>query len=240
MGIMKKALITGITDQDGSFLAELLLEKGYRVFGFARQESWYRQNNPSHLADRIDILFGDMAEGGDIVSAIQEAKPDEIYNLVSQSHPAESWARAPETLLVNGLRTISLFEAYGTIAPLAGYITPPLLKCSVKSPSPQNEQTPFNPVNPYAAAKVYAHQMAKIYRDSYRLNISTRILFNHESERRPLHFLTQKVAYGVACSAFGIFNPPTSTNWGALLSSMASWPWATSRLRVTGVMPATL
>ena len=168
---MKSALITGITGQDGSFLAELLLEKGYRVFGFARHESWYRKNNASHLAGRIEVLFGDMAEGVDIASAIQDAKPDEIYNLASQSRPAESWARAPETLLVNGLGAIRLFEAVRHNCPACRvYHASSSEMFGQVSITPQNEQTPFNPVNPYAAAKVYAHQMAKIYRDSYGLS----------------------------------------------------------------------
>jgi len=98
---MKRALITGITGQDGSFLAEWLLEKEYRVFGLVRRESWYRPNSASHLAGRIEVLFGDISEGVDIASAIQDARPDEIYNLASQSRPGESWARAPETLQVN-------------------------------------------------------------------------------------------------------------------------------------------
>ena len=212
---MKSALITGITGQDGSFLAELLLEKGYRVFGFARQESWYRKNNASHLAGRIEVLFGDMAEGVDIASAIQDAKPDEIYNLASQSRPAESWARAPETLLVNGLGAIRLFEAVRhNCSTCRVYHASSSEMFGQVSITPQNEQTPFNPVNPYAAAKVYAHQMAKIYRDSYGLNISTGILFNHESERRPLHFLTQKVAYGAACAALGISDSPNLNEMG--------------------------
>ena len=212
---MKSALITGITGQDGSFLAELLLEKGYRVFGFARQESWYRKNNASHLADRIEVLFGDMAEGVDIASAIQDAKPDEIYNLASQSRPAESWARAPETLLVNGLGAIRLFEAVRhNCSACRVYHASSSEMFGQVSITPQNEQTPFNPVNPYAAAKVYAHQMAKIYRESYGLYIATGILFNHESERRPLHFLTQKVAYGAACAALGISDSPDLNEMG--------------------------
>src|SRR5262249_47567938 len=105
---MKCALITGITGQDGSFLAELLLQKGYRVCGFARKQSWHKPNCASHLEGRIEILYGDMAEGVDIASAVQEANPDEIYNLASQSRPGESWARAPETLLVNGLGALRL------------------------------------------------------------------------------------------------------------------------------------
>lgn len=212
---MKRALITGITGQDGSFLAELLLEKGYQVFGLARRESWYRHHNASHLSGRIEILFGDMSEGVDIADAIQDAKPDEIYNLASQSRPGESWARAPETLVVNGLGAIRLFEAVRHHRP----------KCRMYHASssemfgqalfaPQNEQTPFNPVNPYAAAKVYAHQMAKIYRESYGLYIASGILFNHESERRPLHFLTQKVVYGAACATLGILNSPDLNEMG--------------------------
>ena len=206
---MKKALITGITGQDGSYLAEHLLEKGYHVYGLVRQESWYRPNCASHLTGKVDFLFGDVTEGVDISNAVQDAKPDEIYNLASQSRPSESWARAPETLMVNGMASLRLFDA----------VRHNCQKCRVYHASssemfgqalvsPQNEQTPFNPVNPYAAAKVYSHQIAQIYRKSYGLFISCGILFNHESERRPLHFLTQKVAYGAACAALGIDNSP--------------------------------
>lgn len=212
---MKKALITGITGQDGSFLAELLLEKGYQVFGLARKESWYRQNNASHLAGRVEILFGDMSEGVDIASAIQDAKPDEIYNLASQSRPGESWSRAPETLLVNGLGAVRLFEAVRHHCPACRvYHASSSEMFGQASIVPQSEETPFNPVNPYAAAKVYAHQMAKIYRESYGLYIASGILFNHESERRPLHFLTQKVAYGAACAALGILDSPDINEMG--------------------------
>ncbi|NGM86014.1 GDP-mannose 4,6-dehydratase [Parapusillimonas sp. SGNA-6] len=213
---MKRALITGITGQDGSYLAELLLTKGYRVFGFARQESWHRPNSSSHLAGQVEMIFGDMAEGVDISFAIQESRPDEIYNLASQSRPGESWARGSETLLVNGLGAVRLFEAVRHNSP----------ECRVYHASssemfgradvaPQNERTSFNPVNPYAAAKVYAHQMARIYRESYGLYIANGILFNHESERRPLHFLTQKVAYGAACAALGISESPDLNEMGS-------------------------
>jgi GDPmannose 4,6-dehydratase len=212
---MKKALITGITGQDGSFLAESLLEKGYQVFGLARSESWYRQNNASHLAGRVEILFGDMSEGVDIASAIQDAKPDEIYNLASQSRPGESWSRAPETLLVNGLGVVRLFEAVRHHCPACRvYQASSSEMFGQASIVPQSEQTPFNPVNPYAAAKVYAHQMTKIYRESYGLYIASGILFNHESERRPLHFLTQKIAYGAACAALGILDSPDLNEMG--------------------------
>jgi GDPmannose 4,6-dehydratase len=212
---MKRALITGITGQDGSFLAELLLEKGYRVFGLVRRESWYRPNNVSHLAERIEVLFGDMSEGVDISSAILDAKPDEIYNLASQSRPGESWARAPETLMVNGLGAIRLFEAVRHNCPSCRvYHASSSEMFGQATIAPQNEQTPFNPVNPYAASKIYAHQMAKIYRESYGLYIVSGILFNHESERRPHHFLTQKVAYGAACAALGISDSPDLNEMG--------------------------
>ncbi len=206
---MKRALITGITGQDGSYLAELLLEKGYQVFGLARRESWFRHNNASHLADRITVLFGDVSDGVDIASALSDAKPDEVYNLASQSRPGESWARAPETLQVNGLAAIRLFEAVRHNFPNCRvYHASSSEMFGRACVSPQNESTSFNPVNPYAAAKVYAHQMGKIYRESYGLFIASGILFNHESERRPLHFLTQKVAYGAACAGLGIMNSP--------------------------------
>ena len=212
---MKRALITGITGQDGSFLAELLLEKDYRVCGFARRESWYQPNNASHLAGQIDLLFGDMSEGVDIAAAIQEARPDEIYNLASQSRPGESWARAPETLLVNGLGAIRLFEAVRHQQPACRiYQASSSEMFGRVSTTSQNEQSPFNPANPYAAAKVYAHQMVRIYRESYGLYIASGILFNHESERRQLHFLTQKVAYGAACAALGISDSPDLNEMG--------------------------
>ena len=156
-----------------------------------------------------------MSEGVDIAAAIQDAKPDEIYNLASQSRPDESWARAPETLLVNGLGAIRLFEAVRHNCPACRvYQASSSEMFGQVSIALQNEQTPFNPVNPYAAAKVYAHQMAKIYRESYGLYIASGLLFNHESERRPLHYLTQKVAYGAACAALGITDSPDLNEMG--------------------------
>jgi GDPmannose 4,6-dehydratase len=206
---MKRALITGITGQDGSFLAEFLLDKGYEVHGFARRDSWFRPNCASHLTERVRTHFGDMAEGMDISNAVIESEPDEIYNLASQSRPGESWARAPETLLVNGMGAVRLFEAVRHHRPQARvYHASSSEMFGQAQVSPQSEDTPFNPMNPYAAAKVYAHQMVRIYRGSYGLYISSGLLFNHESERRPLHFVTSKVAYGAACAALGIEDSP--------------------------------
>lgn len=202
---MKRALITGITGQDGSYLAELLLGKGYKVFGYVRQHSWYSTTLSPSLVNAIQPIFGELTDGVEISSAIEEAKPDEIYNLASQSRPGESWSRAPETLQINGLGAIRLFEAVRNFSPSTKvYHASSSEMYGNATTDTQNELTPFNPANPYAASKVYAHQMANIYRESYGLFISCGILFNHESERRPLHFVTQKIAYGAACAALGI------------------------------------
>ena len=159
----KKALITGFTGQDGSYLTEFLLSEGYRVFGFARRDSWLKPNCASHLGNRVEMVFGDMTEGVDIDSAIRDVQPDEIYNLASQSRPGESWARAPETLLVNAMGAIRLFEAVRHAMPECRvYHASSSEMFGQPAIAPQNELTPFNPLNPYAAAKVYAHQMARI------------------------------------------------------------------------------
>ena len=212
---MKRALITGITGQDGSYLAELLLDKGYEVYGLARAASWDKPNCASHLAGRVNILFGDLIKDLELANVLNEAKPDEIYNLASQSRPGESWAKAPETLEVNGLAAIKLFEAVRNHRPQARVYHASSSEMFGQSKSErQDEHTSFHPVNPYAAAKVYAHHMAAIYRDSYNLYITSGILFNHESERRALHFLTQKVAYGAACASLGITDSPDMNERG--------------------------
>lgn len=216
----KTALITGITGQDGSYLAELLLSKGYRVVGFARRESWLKPNLASPIKDRVEVFFGDLSEGVDIADALQKSQPDEIYSLASQSRPGESWARPAETLLLNGMSVVRLFEAVRHHCPEARiYHASSSEMFGATSLGPQNEETPFQPVNPYAASKVYAHQMARIYRQSYGLKIACGILFNHESERRPLHFLTQKVAYGAACASLGITVSPALNEMGAPIVS---------------------
>jgi GDPmannose 4,6-dehydratase len=212
---MKTAFITGITGQDGSFLAEKLLDKGYRVVGFTRRESWLRPHCASHVAERVEVFFGNMEEGVDIADALREYEPDEIYNLASQSRPGESWGRPAETLRINGLAAVWLFEAARHQCPKARiYHASSSEMFGAVTVEPQDETTPFQPVNPYAAAKLYAHQMARIYRDSYGMFIACGILFNHESERRPLHFVPQKVAYGAACAALGINDSPDRNELG--------------------------
>jgi GDPmannose 4,6-dehydratase len=142
----------------------------------------------------VKVLFGDMSEGTDISSALQDAQPDEIYNLASQSRPGVSWFRAPETLMINGMGAIRLFETMRHGFPKARvYHASSSEMFGQTKCIPQNEETPFNPANPYAAAKVYAHQIVRIYRESYGLFIASGILFNHESERRGETFVTRKV-----------------------------------------------
>jgi GDPmannose 4,6-dehydratase len=209
-----RALITGISGQDGHFLAELLLEKGYEVLGFARSSN-FLENQSANLRANLSMIYGDMAAEADITAAIEASKPDEIYNLASQSRPGESWNQAAKTLCINGLGAVHLFEAVRTICPKTKiYHASSSEMFGQTKVSPQNEETPFNPTNPYAASKAYAHQMVRIYRESYGLFIASGILFNHESERRPLHFVTQKIAYGAACAALGILNSPEKNERG--------------------------
>ena len=201
---MRSALITGITGQDGLFLADYLLKKGYRVIGFSRKNSL-----PHHLQNKVNLILGDIANESDITYAIRSTMPDEIYNLASQSRPSESWIHAAQTLSSNGLGYVYLLEAVRNHCPSARV-------CQASSSdlygqtleSPQGESTPFNPCNPYAASKLYAHQMGQMYRDSLHLFVANAILFNHESEHRPLHFVTQKIAYGAACAKLGIVDSP--------------------------------
>jgi GDPmannose 4,6-dehydratase len=205
---MKKALITGITGQDGSLMAEYLLEKGYDVFGLVRHQNW-AQGTLAYLQDRIIVKQADLADPVSLTDLIAAIAPDEIYHFASQSRPGESWARAPETIAVNGMGAIHLFEAVRLGCPSAKVYHASSSEMFGRTVAcPQSEMTAFEPASPYAASKVFAHQMAKIYRDSYGLYIANGILFNHESERRPLHFVTQKIAHGAACAALAIQESP--------------------------------
>lgn len=203
----KTALITGITGQDGSYLAELLIQKNYHVVGLSKNNRFVHPNNISHLQGKIDFVFGDLSDSSSIYAAVSEAQPDEVYNLASQSYPGESWNLALETARTNGLGAHLLFDTIRQIHPSCRiYQASSSEMFGAISETPQNENTPFNPTNPYAAAKLYAHNIAKIYRKSYNMFISCGILFNHESPRRGMHFITQKVTYAAACLQLGIKN----------------------------------
>jgi GDPmannose 4,6-dehydratase len=199
------ALITGITGQDGILLAELLLAKGYRVVGFGRRASMLARRDLRSLTGRLTPFYGDLCNAIDIAEAIRTHQPDEVYNLAAQSAPALSWALALETGDVTAIGAHRLFEAVRRFKPdCRVYQASSSEMFGAVVASPQDERTPFNPANPYAAAKVYAHMTAGIYRRSFGMFIACGILFNHESRYRDMRFLAQKVAYGAACARLGV------------------------------------
>lgn len=202
---MTRALITGITGQDGVLLAQNLLERGYEVVGFGRRPSVLARTDLHALFRRITLFYGDAANSVDLADALLHHRPDELYNLAAQSAPGASWAQSLETGEITAMGAHRLFEAVRRFAPKCRvYHASSSEMFGAVLESPQSETTPFNPANPYAAAKVYAHEMAHIYRRSYGMFIVCGILFNHESPLRRMNFLTQKVAYGAACARLGI------------------------------------
>ena len=211
----KTAFVIGITGQDGSYLTEFLLAKNYQVVGLMRKTSAVPSSHVAHLANKIHIAYGDLLDTFSIAENIRSYQPDEIYNLAAQSYPGESWRLAIETAEITGIGAHRVYEAVRYVKPDCRiYQASSSEMFGTPTIVPQNEQTPFAPVNPYGAAKLYAHTMAEIYRTSYKLFIACGILFNHESPRRGIHFLTQKVAYGAACIKLGILNSPDLNEQG--------------------------
>lgn len=201
----KRALITGITGQDGSYLAELLLSKGYEVAGIVRKTSHMYYANISHIQEELNLIQADLLDPVSLREAIQKVKPDEIYNLASQSHPSESFKQPIHTAEITGIGAHRVMDAALDLVPKAKvYQASSSEMYGWVKEIPQNEDTPFNTANPYAAAKLYAHNIAKIYRKSYGQFITCGILFNHESPRRGLGFVTQKATYAAACAKLGI------------------------------------
>jgi len=205
----KTAFITGITGQDGSYLAEILLEKGYRVVGLSRRSTHYRHPNVEHLIGRIALEHGDLIDQDSLVNVIQKYQPDEVYNLAAQSVPADSWSQPLVTGEVTALGTLRMLEAVKRHAPDARYYqaTSREIFGGVEQ-EVVDESTEFNANNPYGVAKLYAHLMTLTYRESFGLFACGGILFNHESPRRSLHFVTRKVTMAAACIKLGIENPP--------------------------------
>jgi GDPmannose 4,6-dehydratase len=202
---MTRALITGITGQDGILLAQNLLERGVEVIGFGRRPSILAHPQLHGTLRRVTLFYGDAANSVDLAQALMQHRPDELYNLAAQSAPGSSWAQSLETGEITAMGAHRLFEAVRRFAPKCRvYHASSSEMFGAVLESPQTEKTPFNPANPYAAAKVYAHHMAHVYRQSYGLFIACGILFNHESPLRRMNFLTQKVAYGAACAKLGI------------------------------------
>jgi GDPmannose 4,6-dehydratase len=196
---MKTALITGITGQDGSYLAELLLSKGYRVVGIVRRSSTTPYERISHLVDKIEVLSADLLDQTSLVDAIGDTKPDEIYNLAAQSFVATSWTQPVLTGEFTALGVTRLLEAAKRTAPKAKfYQASSSEQFGQVQETPQRESTPFYPRSPYGVAKVYGHWIAVNYRESFGMFAVSGILFNHESPRRGLEFVTRKVTDAVA------------------------------------------
>jgi GDPmannose 4,6-dehydratase len=200
----KRALITGITGQDGSYLAELLIEKGYEIFGLVRRSSSPNISRIAHIVDRITLLQGDLTDEPSLTMALQVCQPDEIYNLAAQSFVATSWQQPVLTGDVTGLGFTRLLEAIRHVSGDARVYQASSSEMFGKvTESPQNEFTRFHPRSPYACAKVYAYHTAVNYRESYGMYIVNGILFNHESPRRGIEFVTRKITDGVARIAHG-------------------------------------
>jgi GDPmannose 4,6-dehydratase len=202
---MKTALITGVTGQDGSYLAELLLEKGYRVVGMTRRASTDSNERIAHLVDRIELVQGDLLDQASLTAAVQGAQPTEVYNLAAQSFVPTSWNQPVLTAEFTALGPTRLLEAIRQVDPtIRFYQASSSEMFGMVRQVPQNESTPFHPRSPYGAAKVYAHHITVNYRESYGLFTVSGILFNHESPRRGLEFVTRKVTDAAARIKLGL------------------------------------
>lgn len=203
---MKKALITGITGQDGSYLAELLLEKGYRVYGVMRRKSKADYGNVGHIKDKIQFIYADMTDMASLIKAVDLAQPDEVYNLAAQSFVAPSWDQPVATAEINAVGVTNILEAIKLIKKDAHFYQASTSEMFglVGGGNAQKEDTPFYPRSPYGAAKLYGHWITKNYRESFGMFACSGILFNHESERRGKEFVTRKITNAVAHIKMGL------------------------------------
>lgn len=218
---MKKALITGITGQDGSYLAELLLEKGYEVYGIMRRKSVVDYGNVEHIKDKLNFIYADMTDVVSLIRAMRISQADEIYNLAAQSFVATSWEQPLATADIDALGVTNMLEAIRTVKPEARFYQASTSEMfGLVQEMPQKETTPFYPRSPYGVAKVYGHWITKNYRESYDMYACSGILFNHESERRGLEFVTRKITDAVARIKLGVQdhvelgNMDSKRDWG--------------------------
>ena len=196
---MKHALITGITGQDGSYLAELLLEKGYEVYGIMRRKSVVDYGNVEHIKDKIHFIYADMTDPISLITAMKISQADEVYNLAAQSFVATSWEQPLATADIDALGVTNMLEAIRTVKPEARFYQASTSEMfGLGQAIPQTETTPFYPRSPYGVAKLYGHWITKNYRESYDLYACSGILFNHESERRGKEFVNRKITDAVA------------------------------------------
>lgn len=217
----KSAFITGITGQDGSYLAELLLEKGYDVYGLVRRKSKLDFNNAEHLKGKVEFLFGDMTDQASLLRALEISKPDEVYNLAAQSFVTTSWETPLSTADINAMGVTNLLESIRLVKPDTRFYQASTSEMFGKVQAvPQTETTPFYPRSPYGVSKLYGHWITKNYRESYGMFACSGILFNHESERRGAEFVTRKITISVAKIRAGqqdvleLGNLDASRDWG--------------------------
>ena len=202
---MKNALITGVTGQDGSYLSELLLEKGYNVYGIMRRKSVVDYGNVDHIKDKIHFIYADMTDMASLVKAVSIAQPDEVYNLAAQSFVAPSWDQPLATADINAIGVTNMLEAIKIVKPDAHFYQASTSEMfGLVQEIPQTEKTPFYPRSPYGVAKLYGHWITKNYRESFDLFACSGILFNHESERRGKEFVTRKITQAVARIKLGV------------------------------------
>ncbi|MDE5764900.1 MAG: GDP-mannose 4,6-dehydratase [Ruminococcus sp.] len=218
---MKNALITGITGQDGSYLAELLLEKGYNVYGIWRRKANVDYGNIAHLKDKITLIYADMTDLASLVSAMRISQADEVYNLAAQSFVSTSWDTPVGTADINAVGVTNILEAVRTVKPEARFYQASTSEMfGLVQETPQTENTPFYPRSPYGVAKLYGHWITKNYRESYDMFACSGILFNHESERRGIEFVTRKITDAVARIKLGVQdyvelgNMDSKRDWG--------------------------
>jgi GDPmannose 4,6-dehydratase len=219
--VAPRALITGITGQDGSYLAELLLDKGYEVHGMVRRSSTERFERIDHVRDRITLHQGDLLDERSLVDALRAARPDEIYNLAAMSFVAVSWIQPTLTAEFTGVGVTRLLEAVREVCPQARFYQASSSEMFGKvRQTPQTEETPFYPRSPYGVAKAYGHHITVNYRESYGLYSCSGILFNHESPRRGLEFVTRKITWHAAAIKLGqadelrLGNLDAKRDWG--------------------------
>lgn len=218
---MKKALITGITGQDGSYLAELLLEKGYEVYGIMRRKSVVDYGNIEHIKDNVKLIYADMTDLVSLVNAMQISQADEVYNLAAQSFVGTSWEQPVATADIDAIGVLNMLEAIRLVKKDARFYQASTSEMyGLVQAIPQSETTPFYPRSPYGVAKLYGHWITKNYRESYDMYACSGILFNHESERRGKEFVTRKITDAVVRIKLGVQshlelgNMDSKRDWG--------------------------
>ncbi len=230
---MKNALITGITGQDGSYLSELLLEKGYKVYGIMRRKSKADFGTVEHLKKEIEFIYADMTDLASLIRALKIAQADEVYNLAAQSFVATSWEQPLATAEIDAIGVTNLLEAIRVVKPEARFYQASTSEMfGLVQETPQTEKTPFYPRSPYGVAKLYGHWITKNYRESFQMYACSGILFNHESPRRGLEFVTRKITDAVARIKFGL----QDTLYLGNMDAKRDWGYAGDYVRAMWLM----